>query len=274
MTSGPRPASVRAFAEALLEAETLEGKLASPPTGLPDEPRGVPTRIGAPARPAGWAWVPKGHARVPPPAGMADVSQRIRILHALANHELQAAECFAWALLAFPEAPTSFRRGCLRILADEQAHMRLYLDRVVALGGTPGSFPVSNLFWRALAHVEDPLDFVCVLGLTFENANLDFGNEHLQEARRIGDEATAAALETVHRDEIRHVQFAWHWLERLAPDADPIETWTSRLHRPLGPARARGKTFDRAAREAAGLSAAFIDHLEATRATAPGGAPR
>ena len=274
MTTALPAASVRAFAEALLAAETLEGKLAPPPAGLPDVARGTPTRLETPARPPGWAWVPKAHARVPPPAGMSDVSQRIRILHALANHELQAAECFAWALLAFPEAPAGFRRGCLRILADEQAHMRLYLDRVVALGGTPGRFPVSNLFWRALVHVHDPLDFVCVLGLTFENANLDFGNEHLAEARRLGDTATAAALETVHRDEIRHVQFAWHWLERLAPDRDPIEVWTSRLHRPLGPARARGKTFDRAAREAAGLSVAFIDHLEGTRATAPGGAPR
>ena len=36
---------------------------------------------------------------------MRDPAQRARILHALANHELQAIELFAWALLdQLPEA--------------------------------------------------------------------------------------------------------------------------------------------------------------------------
>ena len=43
---------------------------------------------------------------------------------------------------------------------------------------------------------------------------------------------------------------------------------------PLGPARARGRSFDRPAREAAGLDATFIDHLAASDPKRPGGGPR
>ena len=64
---------------------------------------------------------------MPPIAGMRDPAQRARILHALANHELQAIELFAWALLAFPDAPLAFRRGLVAILADEQRHLALYM---------------------------------------------------------------------------------------------------------------------------------------------------
>ena len=62
-------------------------------------------RLAAPGRPAELAIVPGRHARVPPLAGMRDPAQRARILHALANHELQAIELFAWAVLAYPDAP-------------------------------------------------------------------------------------------------------------------------------------------------------------------------
>jgi len=83
----------------------------------------------------------------PPIAGMADPTQRARILHALANHELQAIELFAWAVLAFPAAPLAFRRGLVAILADEQRHFRLYEARLAAyaIPFTGAAFePVAN----------------------------------------------------------------------------------------------------------------------------------
>src|SRR2546430_2292140 len=77
-------------------------------------------RIAAPGRPTELAIVAGRQARVPPVAGMRDPAQRARILHALANHELQAIELFAWAVLAYPDTPVAFRRGLVAILADEQ----------------------------------------------------------------------------------------------------------------------------------------------------------
>ena len=65
-----------------------------------------------------------------------------------------------------------------------------------------------------MARIRTPLEFVCAIGLTFENANLDFAQEYAAAAREAGDDATAAVLDLVHDDETRHVAFAWTWFQR------------------------------------------------------------
>jgi uncharacterized ferritin-like protein (DUF455 family) len=266
---------LRAFALSLVQADTLEGKLAPPPPGLTDAAPGPALRVEAPGRPENLRIVPGGHARVPALAGVHDPRQRARVLHALANHELQAAELFAWALLAFPDAPPEFRRGATGVLADEQAHCRMYTARLAAHGAAFGDHPVSGHFWRALRAVGTPLEFVCTMGLTFENANLDFALEHAAALRAAGDEETARVLERVHHDEVAHVGFAWRWLGRFAPPgADLWEVYRAAVRPPHGPSRARGATFDRVARLAAGIDPAFVDRLERTPPDRPGGALR
>src|SRR5262245_55942813 len=96
---------LRAYAEAVVRGPALADKLAPPPADLTDRAPGSPLRLDAPGRTAELAIVAARGARVPPIAGMRDPAQRARILHALWNHELQAVELFAWALLAFPAAP-------------------------------------------------------------------------------------------------------------------------------------------------------------------------
>jgi uncharacterized ferritin-like protein (DUF455 family) len=267
--------TIRSFATALLEATGLEQKLEPPPERLSDREPGPALRVQAPARPQALRIVPARQVKVPPAAGMGDPAQRARILHALANHELQAAELFAWALLCFADAPPSFRRGLLGILADEQRHCRLYLDCMQALNVRFGDHPVTGHFWNKIQHVHTPLQFVCTMGLTFENANLDFALEYARGARNAGDERTATILEQVHDDEIRHVSFAWRWMHKLKQPRD--SAWTTYLESvawPLGPARARGKRFDVSSRVAAGLDSDFIGKLQGTVPKRPGGAPR
>jgi len=265
---------LRAYAAGVIEATTLEGKLAPPPANLTDGEPGIPVRYAEPVRPPGLEIVPGGHVKVPPPEGLSDPAQRTRILHALANHELQAAELFAWAVLAFPDAPKPFRRGLIAILEDEQRHCRLYLARLAELGGVFGDEPVSGLFWKRAPELDTPLAFVCTLGLTYENANLDFSLEHVAAARAAGDEATARVLEEVHDDEVRHLAFAWRWMRHWK--AADVPDWDAFVAGgpPHAAERARGATFDRAGREAAGLDAGFIDRLESTDPTAPGGGRR
>lgn len=265
----------RAFAEHIVTSDSLAGKLVPPPE-LGDaafERAGAPLRLTAPGRPATLAIVPGRQARVPPIAGMRDPAQRARILHALANHELQAIELFAWAVLAFPDTPIAFRRGLLAILADEQRHLELYRARLAAHGVTFGDHPVTGHFWNKLDHLSGPCEFVCAMNLTFENANLDFAGDYATAARAAGDTATAVALEQVHADEIRHVHFGWVWLRRLT-DGDAWQQYLAHIRPPLGPARARGASFDREARRRAGLDEAFIAALEAVSPTRPSGGPR
>jgi uncharacterized ferritin-like protein (DUF455 family) len=265
---------MRAYSAGVLEATTLEGKLAPPPAYLTDFEPGVAIRYDEPVRPPGLGIVPGGHVKVPPPEGLRDPAQRVRILHALANHELQAAELFAWAILAFPHAPKAFRKGLIATLEDEQRHCRMYLRRLAEMGGAFGDLPVSGLFWNRVPDLDTPLAFVCTLGLTYENANLDFALEHVAVARDVGDHATADVLQEIHDDEVRHLALAWHWMREFK--GDDVADWDAFTEAgPLrAPERARGATFDRAGREAAGLDSAFIDRLEGTDPTAPGGGRR
>jgi len=268
--------NARAYALHIVTSETLDGKLVPPPE-LGDaafEDAGAPLRLAAPGRPAHLQIVPGRQARVPPIAGMRDPAQRARILHALANHELQAIELFAWAVLAFPDTPIAFRRGLVAILAEEQRHLGLYLDRLAAHRVTFGDHPVTGHFWNKLDHLTGPCELVCAMNLTFENANLDFAGDYAIAARAAGDEATASALDQVHADEIRHVHFGWIWLRRLVPDRDAWSAYLAHVRPPLGPARARGARFDREARRRAGFDEAFIAALEASAPTRPSGQPR
>ncbi|HEU0032341.1 MAG TPA: DUF455 family protein [Kofleriaceae bacterium] len=264
----------RAYAESIVTSVSLEAKLVPPPEALELVDSGPPLRLAAPGRAPALAIVPGREARVPPLAGMRDRDQRGRILHALANHELQAIELFAWALLAYPDAPLAFRRGLVAILADEQRHFRLYEQRLAAHGVAFGDHKVTGHFWNKIDHLTGPLEFVCAMGLTFEAANLDFAGDYAEAARAAGDPATAEVLDQVHADEIAHVHFGWVWLCKLAPEGDRWQAYVAHVHPPLGPHRARGARFDREARVRAGFDDAFIAELETVTAKRPSGAPR
>lgn len=164
---------------------------------------------------------------------LSSASARVECLQKFAHHELTAVELFAWALLRFPCAPLGLRLGLLRTLAEEQEHCRLYVERILALAPTEmrssesghttapfGTPPLSGYMWRSLGAIceaPEPLcAFLCGIGLTFEAANLDHTLKHRDLFRQAGDEETAAVLQRVHDDEVRHVRLARVWLQRLA----------------------------------------------------------
>ena len=266
---------LRTFAAKILQSESIEEKLSGPVGQLTDIDPGPVQRIEEPKRPAHLKINHSQKVKVPKIEGMADPAQRARIIHALANHELQAVELFAWAILAFPEAPSEFRRGLLGIIIDEQKHFRLYQKRLRALGVEFGDHPVTCHFWTKIPEVQTPLEFACTMGLTFENANLDFAQEYAAAAMEIGDTETARALDVVHRDEIRHVRFGWRWLDYFKEqDKDHWQAYNENVTWPLGPSRARGASFDSQARKQAGFSDSFIEKLRASKAESPGGSHR
>ena len=84
-----------------------------------------------------------------------------------------------------------------------------------------GELPVSGYFWRSVASMESPLDYVSRLSLTFEQANLDFCRHFAQGFKTVGDEATAALL-----DELVTRAGAPHHISGLiaagAPDVLPM----------------------------------------------------
>jgi uncharacterized ferritin-like protein (DUF455 family) len=188
---------------------------------------------------------------------------RSKLLHALANHELLALELMALVLLRFPDAPAGFRLGLAKTLQDEQRHLALYLDRLRSLGHELGEEPLSGYFWRAIADVTSPLDYVVRMSLTFEQANLDFARHYAARMRQAGDADTAAVLDRVYADEVAHVAHGVAWFRRWTEGqpGDDFARYAALLPQPLTPSRAKGPIFDVEGRRRAGLDDDFLARL-------------
>lgn len=257
--------SLAVIARRILLAESLADKLRPIESQFTDQPREPPARPPRPGRPPELQFAARRTAPEMPPFGAwRDPLKRGLVHHILANHELQALEVMAWMLLAFPEAPDEFRRGLVPIIADEQRHTRMHIERAAMLGVQFGDYPVNSYIWTKAMEFQSVLDYLAGLPLVFEGANLDHTLEFAEAFVAAGDERSAALMRTIHRDEIGHVAFGIDWLRRLkAPEAGDWETFVAHLHWPLRPEKARGEVFQREARLAAGLTAEFVDRLAA-----------
>lgn len=254
--------TVEEWARAYVESTSLAHKCTPPPAPLrwveapsPCDPRpGRPPELRVSlAKPRS---VKLGALRAP--------EARARLLHKFWHHELQAAELMCWALLRFPDTEPEFRRGLVRICRDEIRHMGLYQRHIEALGYRVGAFPVRDWFWERVPTCETPVQFVALLGMGFEAANLEHTPRFATWFRAVGDEAGAVLQERVGREEVGHVRFATRWFRRWTNGGD-FDTWCASLPPPLTPLLLRGKTIQRERRLLAGMDAAFIDRLEAWR---------
>ncbi len=257
---------IREFAERILFGDRWEDKLITldryedghPGTGL--------TTPDAPGRPQGLGldeWHGRERMRFRDISKLHSEKDRGLVLHFFANHELLALELMALALLKFPDAPERFRRGLVQTLKDEQQHVRLYRERMRQVGVEFGQIPVSDYFWKAIAPMASPRDYVTSLSLTLEQANLDYALHYAQVYDRLDDSATAAILQRIYKDEIGHVKYGLAWFQRWQEEGfSQWQAYVRALPPPLDPARAKGIGFNREGRLKAGLQPEYIDELE------------
>lgn len=257
---------LREWALRVFTADSLEEKLLVPPGGLKsltDHRPGAPVPWTRPPRPSHLQIAGKEERRrLPRPQALGNADMRARCLHVFANHELMALEMMAWALLAFPQAEPTFRKGLANILLDEQEHFLLYTERLQAMGVTFGDMPVNDHFWRVAGQISDPLDWVCTMHLTFEQSNLDHAPFYGKIFREVGDHAAADLMQTIFEDEIRHVRFGTKWLKHYQPEESTMfDTFVARTTQSLPPGRAMGPDYQTQARREAGLDENFVSRL-------------
>lgn len=255
---------IREWALRIISSESLEDKLYKPDILTDFEP-GPSLIIGEPVR---------SHAlrlqkfdkkeKLPPLHYLRHRDQKIATLHRFAGHELLAVEMMAYTLLAFPEAPSTFRKGVAHTLQEEQGHVRLYSKRLVELGGEFGSHPLFRHFWTYTRFIESPLHYISTMPLTLEMANLDFAPIYGKAFLQVGDEASADLMTTILNDEIAHVRFGVQWLKRLKPkELNEWDTWNDTIKdMPLTPRRAKGPHFNEESRIKAGVSEHWIQQLQ------------
>lgn len=260
---------LRDWAIQILSADSLEGKLFAP-EGLTDFQPGLPLVWKEPIRPPGMNF--KRHSReekLPPFQEHGHEDKRAACIHRFAGHELLAVEIMAFTLLAFPEAPSHFRKGLANTLKEEQWHVRIYMKRMSELGIRFGDFPLYRHFWTHTPHITSPLHYVSMMSLTFEMANLDFASMYGKSFRQHGDLLSADLMGKILEDEISHVGFGWNWLQKFKiPEENAWEAWTGALSTTvLTPKRAKGFLLHEAPRIKAGIPEEWIHSMRTTTPT-------
>lgn len=249
------------WAEAYVLSTQLAFKLAPPPPPKSFRDGREARRLAAPGRPPELRAARRGE-RTPKAEALDDPHYRARTLHAFLHHELQAAELMCWAILAFPDTELEFRRGLLAICVDELRHLGLYAEHIRRLGCEVGQFGVRDWFWKRVPSCRSPVEFVAVMGMGLEAANLEYAPCFAERFRQAGDELGAQIQERIAAEEVAHVGFATRWFSRWTGGCD-FSTWARLLPAPLSPWVLHGEPLARDARRRAGMPDEFVAALAA-----------
>jgi uncharacterized ferritin-like protein (DUF455 family) len=185
-----------------------------------------------------------------------------KALHFFANHELLAIEMMAAALLFFPhqnEEDLKLKKAIAKTLKEEQKHFTLYLNRMREFGIDFGDLPLNDFFWRQMFSIKTKEEYLAMMALTFEMANLDFAKYYQDLFIQVDDHKTAKVLEIVLNDEITHVSLGMTYLNRSKGDKSLWNYYQSLLPAPLTPARSRGMIMNEDARIKAGVDQDFMN---------------
>ena len=199
------------------------------------------------------------------PKNFEHADARAKALHFFANHELLAMEMMAAAMLYFThqnEEDIKFKKGLLQTLKEEQKHFKLYLNRMKEFGLEFGDLPLNDFFWRQMHSLRSPEEYLAMMSLTFEMANLDFMMIYKDAFLKVEDSKTAAILDVVLDDEISHVAFGVNYLNRKKQTLDLWSYYKSCLPMPLTPARSKGPILNKDSRLKTGIDQAFLTNAE------------
>ena len=191
-------------------------------------------------------------------------ASRVALLHALAHIELNALD-LAWDLIARfgnTDRPREFYDDWLRVADEEATHHRLLSERLAAYGAAYGDLPAHDGLWQAAeATAHDLLARLAIVPLVLEARGLDVTPVMIASLEKAGDVESAAVLKVIYRDEITHVAIGRRWFDAICAERGlaPEPAYQDLVRRHF---RGRLKPpFNAAAREAAGLPAAFYEVL-------------
>lgn len=219
---------------------------------------------GRPARPE--LVEPRGLER----RSMSTPQGRVVLLHALAHIEFNAINLALDAVWRFPGMPEAFYADWLKVAAEEAYHFSLLRGRLADHGHAYGDFPAHNGLWEMCERTrDDVLARMALVPRTLEARGLDASPPIRARLKQAGDDASAAILDVILRDEVGHVRIGNHWFRQLCRERglDPHAAWQDLAARYRAP-RLRGP-FNFEARRAAGFDDTELDALVAADAPDP-----
>lgn len=220
---------------------------------------GDPRPPDRPARPQ--------HPRLAPPRDvprrrLGAREGRIALLHAVAHIEFNAIDLAFDAVARFADDPlldaedrTAFVRDWIAVGDDEARHFGMVRDRLIAYGANYGDLPAHDGLWSAAEATADSLlARLAIAPMVLEARGLDVTPGMAARLAAAGDEASAAVLQVIYREEIRHVAAGARWFAAAcaAQDLEPVTTFHT-LVRTRFPAGLK-PPFNEEGRDAAGLA--------------------
>jgi uncharacterized ferritin-like protein (DUF455 family) len=180
----------------------------------------------------------------------------VPMLHAFAHIEFVAIDLALDMAGRFGAGhPSSFVDDWVAVAADEAMHFALLDRRLRQLGSHYGALPAHDGLWEAAAATShDVLARLAIVPMVLEARGLDVSPATIKRFDDAGDSASAAILNRIYCDEIRHVAAGVRWFEAICESQklQPTSHWSTLVSRYF-----RGELkppFNDSARDSAGLT--------------------
>ncbi len=230
--------------------------------GAVSAPSRMPDRPGRPERPL---LLPP---RAMPKRSTGGEKGRIALFHSLAHIELNAVD-MTWDLVgrfAHAPVPRTFFDDWVQVGLEEAKHFEMVSAHLGRLGAAYGDLPAHDGLWQAAQATGGSLIArIAVVPLVLEARGLDVSPSMIGELIAAGEEASAAVIEVIYRDEKRHVAFGAKWFrylcerEGLPPEPTFHALVRANFRGPIKP------PFNDKARSEAGLTPGFYRPLVGAR---------
>lgn len=143
---------------------------------------------------------------------MASVEGRAMLVHALAHIEFNAVNLALDALWRFPGMPEAYYHDWLRVAGEEAYHFSMLAEHLGVLGYAYGDFPGHDSLWEMVEKTRgDALARMALVPRTLEARGLDAIPPLRAKLAQAGDQAAAAILDIILRDEVGHVEIGNRW---------------------------------------------------------------
>ena len=203
----------------------------------------------------------------PDKKGLSTAEGQARMLHDLANIELQAMELGLRTLCDFPDAPDQFKEELYQVTKSESDHLEMCLLEIEKLGFKWGDWPVHIALWEATSAEDSLLDRILIVHRYLEGSGLDAGDTLIRRLKGVDSKTVLMAIERINREEVGHVLFGSEWYTKICAkeNIDPEKDYPERMRKLRWVLPKRMEPINVDLRKKAGFSDLEIKYLQDLR---------
>ena len=209
-------------------------------------------------------------SQLPPKPGLSTKEGHARLLHDLANIELQAMELgFRTLVELSEEAPESFRQQLVEVILDEARHLKLCLRQIERLGHSWGEWPSHLGLWSCVSLEDSLLERLVIVHRYLEGSGLDASDKIQRRLSGTQIVGTDKVVGVIAEEEVGHVLFGSNWFREFCKsetgETDPDRVFNEILRYVFPRLPRRLERLNHEIRKKAGFSVSEISALEQIR---------